>query len=194
MLELAPAQAIARHIPALGLYVHVPFCVSTCDFCAFYQTKPTAAGVRRFLAGVAREAELAGVDRPVETMFWGGGTPGLLSPRALTELGTGLARRGGGRLREWSVEMSPGSVTPERLGALRAMGVTRISLGVQSFQPAYGATGAAGLCRGARRRFRERQPRPHLRDPRPGTGGMARRSRRGDPAGARSPLHLLPDV
>jgi len=136
MLELAPAQAKARHIPALGLYVHVPFCVSTCDFCAFYQTKPTAAGVRRFLAGVAREAELAGVDRPIETMFWGGGTPGLLSPRALTELGTGLARRGGGRLREWSVEMAPGAVTPERLGALRAMGVTRISLGVQSFQPA----------------------------------------------------------
>ena len=48
----------------LGLYVHVPFCASTCDFCAFYQIPPTAAKVRSFLDGVEREAAL--VDwRPV---------------------------------------------------------------------------------------------------------------------------------
>jgi len=136
MLELAPAQAKARRIPALGLYVHVPFCAATCDYCAFYQITPTAAGVSRFLAGVAREAELAAPDRPVDTVFWGGGTPGLLSPRALAELGTILLRHGGGRPREWTVEMAPASVTPERLAALRDVGVTRVSLGVQSFQPA----------------------------------------------------------
>ena len=134
MLELAPAQAKARRIPALGLYIHVPFCASTCDFCAFYQVAPTATGVSRFLAGVGREAELAGIDRPVETVFWGGGTPGLLSPRALTELGAGVLRYGG-QPREWSVELAPASVTPARLAALRALGVTRVSLGVQSFQP-----------------------------------------------------------
>jgi oxygen-independent coproporphyrinogen III oxidase len=135
MLELTPAQAKARCVPALGLYVHVPFCASTCDFCGFYQIAPTAAGVSRFLAGIAREAELAAPDRPVDTMFWGGGTPGLLSPRALAGLGASLAHGGGGGLREWSVEMAPASATPERLAALRALGVTRISLGVQSFQP-----------------------------------------------------------
>ena len=136
MLELATAQAKARRTPALGLYVHVPFCASTCDYCAFYQTKPTAEGVRRFLAGVEREGELAAWNRPVDTVFWGGGTPGLLSPRALVELGRVVRRYCGGRPREWSVEMAPASVTPQRLAALKEAGVTRISIGVQSFQPA----------------------------------------------------------
>ena len=87
MIELAIAQAKARRTPALGLYLHVPFCASACDYCAFYQTEPTAEGVRGFLAGAAREAELVAWDRPVDTVFWGGGTPGLLSPRAVAELG-----------------------------------------------------------------------------------------------------------
>jgi oxygen-independent coproporphyrinogen-3 oxidase len=85
---------------------------------------------------VAREAELVAWNRPVDTVFWGGGTPGLLSPRALTELGGVVRRHSGGRLREWSVEMAPASVTPQRLAALKEVGVTRISMGVQSFQPA----------------------------------------------------------
>jgi oxygen-independent coproporphyrinogen-3 oxidase len=135
MLELATAQAKARRTPALGLYLHVPFCASACDYCAFYQTAPTAEGVRGFLAGAAREAEMVAWDRPVDTVFWGGGTPGMLAPRALTELGKVVLRHGGGRPAEWSVEMAPASVTPPRLAALKALGVTRISSGVQSFQP-----------------------------------------------------------
>ncbi len=53
-----PSTEQAKGEPAapLGLYVHVPFCASTCDFCAFYQTQPTAELVRRFLAGVAAES------------------------------------------------------------------------------------------------------------------------------------------
>jgi len=64
----------------LGLYVHVPFCASTCDFCAFYQTTPTRAGVEAYLANVRRELALVSWRRPVDTVFWGGGTPGLLAP------------------------------------------------------------------------------------------------------------------
>jgi oxygen-independent coproporphyrinogen-3 oxidase len=137
MLELATAQAKARRLPALGLYVHVPFCATTCDFCAFYQTKPTAEAVRRFLAGVAQEAHLAACSRPVDTIFWGGGTPGLLSARALAEVGGAVLGSTGRRPAEWSVEMTPLSVTPERLAALKEIGVTRISMGVQSFRPAW---------------------------------------------------------
>ena len=136
MLELAPAQAKAQGPPPLGLYVHVPFCATTCDYCAFYQTQPTAETVRGFLAGVAREADLVVWNRPADTVFWGGGTPGMLAPRALTELGEVGLRQGGGRPGEWSVEMAPASVTPQRLAALKDLGVTRISMGVQSFQPA----------------------------------------------------------
>jgi oxygen-independent coproporphyrinogen-3 oxidase len=137
MSGLATAQAKASAAPApLGLYVHVPFCASTCDFCAFYQTQPTADGVERFLDGIAREAALVEWARPVTTVFWGGGTPGLLGPRDLGRLAALVRARCGGAPREWTVELAPASVTEARLAVLREAGVTRVSLGVQSFQPA----------------------------------------------------------
>lgn len=119
-----------------GLYVHVPFCASTCDFCAFYQIPPTAEKVRGFLDGLAREAALLAWDRPVATVFFGGGTPGLLAPRDLARLTELVRGRTGGAPAEWTIELAPASVTAERLAVLRAAGVNRISLGVQSFQPA----------------------------------------------------------
>ena len=134
MLELATAQAKAQRTPALGLYIHVPFCASTCDFCAFYQAQPTAESVHGFLIGVAREAELVAWERRVDTVFWGGGTPGLLAPRTLEALGKIVLRHSRGQPQEWSVETAPASVTPQRLKALKDLGVTRISMGVQSFQ------------------------------------------------------------
>lgn len=119
----------------LGLYVHVPFCASTCDFCAFYQTQPTAETVLGFLDGVKAEAGLVAWPRPVTTVFWGGGTPGLLAPRQIEVLGATVRERFTGEPQEWTVELAPASVTAERLAAFKAIGVTRISLGVQSFSP-----------------------------------------------------------
>jgi oxygen-independent coproporphyrinogen-3 oxidase len=119
----------------LGLYVHVPFCASTCDFCAFYQTQPTAELVRRFLAGVAAESNTIAWTRPVSTVFWGGGTPGLLAPHDLARLAEVVQARCAGAPAEWTVELAPASVNGERLAALRDAGVTRVSMGVQSFQP-----------------------------------------------------------
>jgi len=130
-------QAKGEDAGPLGLYVHVPFCAHTCDFCAFYQVSPTARSVESFIKSVAAEARLVDWNRPLATVFWGGGTPGLLAPSDLSRLAEvvhGLP--GGGCAPEWTVEMAPASVTKERLGALRAAGVTRISLGVQSFSPA----------------------------------------------------------
>ncbi len=133
--EVAPVPPAAETTP-LGLYVHVPFCASTCDFCAFYQQAPNAADVRRYLEGIDREADLVDWTSPVTTVFWGGGTPGLLAAKDLARLAAiGRARLGGTPV-EWTVELAPGSVTEARLAALREAGVTRISLGVQSFQPA----------------------------------------------------------
>jgi len=136
MMDLTLAQEKAASAPPLGLYVHVPFCASTCDFCAFYQTSPTAEAVAMFLSALALEADLAAWKQPVTTVFWGGGTPGLLAPDDLLKLGEIVRGRLGGTPREWSVELAPASVTDERLAALREAGVTRVSLGVQSFQPA----------------------------------------------------------
>ena len=136
MNPLASGQDKAATGKPLGVYVHVPFCASTCDFCAFYQTKPTADGVESFLSGIAAEAKLVAWPRPVTTVFWGGGTPGLLAPRALSLLAETVLASCAGTPEEWTVELAPASVTPQRLAALRAAGVTRISMGVQSFQPA----------------------------------------------------------
>ena len=128
-------QAKAAPSVELGLYVHVPFCASTCDFCAFYQIMPTAGDIQCFLQGVADEAALVDWTGPVSTVFWGGGTPGLLAARDLLRLARLVSDRTGGTPREWTVELAPASVTAARLSALRDSGVTRISLGIQSFQP-----------------------------------------------------------
>ena len=134
MSDFATAQAKAISAESLGLYVHVPFCARKCDFCAFYQTQPTAEMVRGFLADIDREAALVGALRPAETIFWGGGTPGLLAAKDLTALAQRVLRLAGGTPAEWSVEMTPTTVTEARLAALRELGVTRISMGVQSFR------------------------------------------------------------
>jgi len=122
----------------LGVYVHVPFCATTCDFCAFYQTVPKADAVPRYLAAMADETRLVDRgERRVETAFWGGGTPGLLRAGELEQLGRAmLAFCDEVAPGEWSVEMAPATVTKERLLALKSLGVTRISLGVQSFNDA----------------------------------------------------------
>ncbi len=132
----SPVYEANRHGP-LGVYVHVPFCASTCDFCAFYQTTPTVDGIDRYMQGIAAEAALVSwAGRRVETVFWGGGTPGLLSPKDIRRLGGIVRERLVGDPQEWTVEMAPASVTEARLAALKEIGVTRISMGAQSFQPA----------------------------------------------------------
>ena len=136
MSEIKKVQDSARRQGALGVYVHVPFCARTCDYCAFYQVSPTAPMVHQYLDGVVREAGLIEWNRPVDTVFWGGGTPGLLSPGDLRKLGETVRSRLVGQPTEWSVELAPASVTEARLAVLRELGVTRISMGAQSFQPA----------------------------------------------------------
>ncbi len=96
-----------------------------------------------FLSGIAEEANLVEWPRPVTTVFWGGGTPGLLAPDDIRRLGALIRARLGlvspsatPSSLEWTVEMAPASVTDARLAALKEIGVTRISMGVQSFQPA----------------------------------------------------------
>jgi oxygen-independent coproporphyrinogen-3 oxidase len=130
-------QAKAEDVAPLGLYIHVPFCATTCDFCAFYQVHPTADSIDGFIKNLSAEAGLVGWNRPLSTVFWGGGTPGLLSPADLGRLAAVVhALPGGGSPPEWTVELAPASVTRERLNVLRAAGVTRVSLGIQSFRPA----------------------------------------------------------
>ena len=117
--------------PATALYLHVPFCASSCDFCSFYQEQPKRGEIDRYLAAIERELELHPPGR-VETAFWGGGTPGLLPADDLRRLGQAMTRAAG-QPSEWSVELAPSSVRADKLAALKEIGVTRVSMGVQSF-------------------------------------------------------------
>jgi oxygen-independent coproporphyrinogen-3 oxidase len=131
-------RAAATGVPAadaFGVYVHVPFCAHTCEFCAFYQVEPRRGDIQRYLSAIEREFDLAEGPARCDTAFWGGGTPGLLPPRDLERLGRAQLRRFGPPAHEWTVELAPGSVKPEKLRVLRDLGVTRASLGVQSFSP-----------------------------------------------------------
>ena len=71
---------------ATALYLHVPFCASSCDFCSFYQEQPKRSEIDRYLSAIEREMELHPPGR-VETAFWGGGTPGLLPAEDRLRLG-----------------------------------------------------------------------------------------------------------
>ncbi len=117
------------------MYVHAPFCSSTCDFCAFYQEKPRKNSVKKFLEGLATEWKLAFFSGQIDSIFVGGGTPGALQEKNLARLCAFVREVGGDRFREWSVELAPSETTPAKLRILRDAGVTRISLGAQSFQP-----------------------------------------------------------
>ena len=117
--------------PATALYLHVPFCASSCAFCSFYQEQPKRGEIDRYLAAIERELELHPPGR-VETAFWGGGTPGLLPADDLRRLGQAMTRAAG-QPNEWSVELAPSSVRADKLAALKEIGVTRVSMGVQSF-------------------------------------------------------------
>ena len=121
----APVQS------ATALYLHVPFCASSCDFCSFYQEQPKRGEIDRYLAAIEREMELHPPGR-VETAFWGGGTPGLLPADDLRRLGHAMTKAAG-RPGEWTVELAPSSVRADKLAALKEIGVTRVSMGVQSF-------------------------------------------------------------
>ena len=117
----------------LGVYVHVPFCATACDFCAFYQVQSDREGIRRYLDGMQDEAEAISLNQGIDTCFWGGGTPGLLKAEDLDRLCDVVINRFGRPKTEWSVEMAPSTVKADKLKVLKERGVTRISMGVQSF-------------------------------------------------------------
>lgn len=122
------------------LYVHIPFCPKICPYCSFYKETSDRNKTRAFLDALLRELdgrqETGGRLRP-RTIFFGGGTPSALSTPQLDYLLTGLrARLDLGALQEWTLEMNPATVSLEKARALRALGVNRVSMGVQSWDPA----------------------------------------------------------
>jgi len=123
--------------PPVHLYVHIPFCRHICPYCAFYKHTPGRLANRAFVDALLAEArQQAESHRPrFETVYFGGGTPTLLSSSHLARLCSGLAGvLDFSTVREWTVEANPATFDLAKAGMLREQGVTRISLGTQSFQ------------------------------------------------------------
>lgn len=115
------------------LYVHTPFCAKICPYCAFYVHGGGVEAHRDFVAALRTEWTRAREEFPLEleTIYFGGGTPSMLSAELFSEVAQELPS--GEIVREFTVEVNPATVTAKKAAAWRAAGVNRISLGAQSF-------------------------------------------------------------
>ena len=140
-LEREPLRASpsALHVP-LGLYTHIPFCRKRCHFCYFkVYTDKDSSEVRGYLDALLKELTVyagkpAVAGRRPAFIYFGGGTPSYLSPDQLRFLTDGMKR-----LLPWdeagevTFEAEPGTLTDHKLKAIRDLGVTRLSLGIEHF-------------------------------------------------------------
>jgi oxygen-independent coproporphyrinogen III oxidase len=134
-LEQSPSPGVP-----LGLYLHIPFCRKRCHFCYFrVYTDKNAQEIARYLDVLGREWEIyselpAIAGRPLNFVYFGGGTPSFLSTQQLDGLVNRLtATTPWNQAEEITFECEPGTLTEHKLSAIRRMGVTRLSLGVENF-------------------------------------------------------------
>lgn len=127
-----------------ALYFHVPFCDTICSFCPFTRGNyDSQSEVDRFVQALLREIEIkhqypAISSAPVDTIYFGGGTPSVLGVDHFHQLGEAIHRFFDlSQLKEFTMECEVKSVTQEKLKAWKEIGVTRISFGVQTFNPLY---------------------------------------------------------
>ena len=113
--------------------MHVPFCARRCPYCDFYAVSALEL-LPRYVAGLAAEARLAAPSwpGPFETLYIGGGSPSLLNRQGLTGLLAALAPLNLSQVQEITLEANPEDVSPEQADLWAEVGVTRLSLGVQS--------------------------------------------------------------
>src|SRR5579864_5548034 len=134
---------------ALGIYISVPFCRTKCSYCNFASDVFSRAVFERYIDRVCADIAAAGnvaeqmgakIDRDVDSVYLGGGTPTVLEPAQLRRMFDGLRTHFFVMPNaEITVECAPGTLTPPVLEGLLGCGVNRVSLGVQSFVDAEAA-------------------------------------------------------
>ncbi|MDD5271577.1 MAG: radical SAM family heme chaperone HemW [Methylovulum sp.] len=127
-------------LPPLSLYIHVPWCIKKCPYCDFNShavkgNLPETDYIAALLADLAQDLALYGGLRPLGSIFIGGGTPSLFSPEAFDRLLAGVARQ----LTladdiEITLEANPGTFESHKFAEFKALGINRLSIGIQSFQ------------------------------------------------------------
>ncbi|WP_339722814.1 radical SAM family heme chaperone HemW [uncultured Paraglaciecola sp.] len=132
---------VTLKLPPLALYIHIPWCVQKCPYCDFnshgqkQQQLPEIEYVSHLLDDLTEDAKLVG-DRAIHSIFIGGGTPSLFSAQSIKSLLEGVKQRVNLLAdAEITMEANPGTVESQRFADYVKAGITRISIGVQSFQP-----------------------------------------------------------
>jgi oxygen-independent coproporphyrinogen-3 oxidase len=113
-----------------GLYIHIPFCEQRCYYCAFTVAVSSESAFEPYVGRVVREIELSNFHEAPGTLYLGGGTPSLLPASLIGRLIEVFP----GTPEEVSLEANPGTLSESKLSAYRDLGITRISLGAQSFE------------------------------------------------------------
>ena len=116
----------------LGIYIHVPFCVRKCPYCDFYSVPQTAERMEQYGTALCRFLRQMQTDLPVDTIYFGGGTPSLLPVSLLEEILQTIAGTVSLRQPEITLECNPATVDRKTLQQLREIGINRLSIGVQS--------------------------------------------------------------
>lgn len=122
----------------LELYLHIPFCVKKCNYCDFFSASGTPKEQADYVSAMIQEIqsyqELSG-EYEVQTIFLGGGTPSLLTPEQIEQIFDAIYHIFSvNENAEITMEMNPGTVAIEKLRAMKAAGVNRLSIGLQSAQ------------------------------------------------------------
>jgi oxygen-independent coproporphyrinogen-3 oxidase len=123
--------------PPAGIYIHIPFCVQKCLYCDFYSITDLSLQ-DAFLKALDREMANTESRLPFDSLYIGGGTPSILPARQIGRIIDRINRQFDlDASAEITLEVNPGTVTLESLKAFRQIGVTRLNVGVQSFQDNY---------------------------------------------------------
>jgi oxygen-independent coproporphyrinogen-3 oxidase len=140
---LRPGTLQLPALPPLSLYVHLPWCLKKCPYCDFnsHEMKPDDLPEQRYLQALMADLEAALPlvwGRSIHSIFIGGGTPSLFSPQGIDRMLSDIRAR----LKleadcEITLEANPGTFEKDRFKAFRSAGVTRLSVGVQSFNDAH---------------------------------------------------------
>ena len=125
-------MSVLLSVPVTSLYVHVPFCAQKCEYCAFYSEASSGELINRYTAALVRELDLVAADLKPATVFFGGGTPSLLTLRQWELVLKTMERQNLLGAAEFTVECNPATVSADKAKLLRDFGVNRISMGVQS--------------------------------------------------------------
>jgi oxygen-independent coproporphyrinogen III oxidase len=128
------------HTSVTSLYAHIPFCSKKCEYCAFVTHVGSLKLMTPYLAALSREAEHLAIERPggpLTTLYFGGGTPSLMTPHQLSSLLSQIDRLFAIEpLCEITLEAHPDTLNLQTLKDFRSAGVTRISFGAESLEPA----------------------------------------------------------